>query len=250
MLGHDIIVIGASAGGVEAMKEVVRGLPPDIPASIFVVLHIPPDGTSVLATILDRVGNLPAAMAKDREEIRPGRIYVARPDCHLLVKRGYVRLVRGPKENSMRPAVDPLFRTAARAYGPRVVGVVLSGTLDDGTAGLLAIKSRSGVAIIQDPEDALYSSMPRSALENVEVDYCLPAAEIPSLLVQLANEPVEEEGEFAMSDEMEQEADIAEFELESIKQQSRPGIPYRYGDDRTYGRGAVQGTSQNLRHRR
>ena len=135
MAGHDIIVIGASAGGVEALREIVKGLPADIPASIFVVLHLPSDATSVLPNILKRAGQLPARHPKDREAIEPGRIYVAKPDCHLLVKRGYVRIVRGPKENSARPAIDPLFRTAARYYSSRVIGVVLSGTLDDWDIG-------------------------------------------------------------------------------------------------------------------
>ena len=163
MPGHDIIVIGASAGGVEALKELVKSLPADIPAAIFVVLHVPSDSTSVLPSILKRAGQLPAHHPEDRAAIEPGRIYVAKPDCHLLIKRGYVRLVRGPKENSSRPAIDPLFRTAARYYSTRVVGVVLSGTLDDGTSGLSAIKSRGGIAIVQEPDDALYSGMPRSA---------------------------------------------------------------------------------------
>jgi two-component system chemotaxis response regulator CheB len=166
--------------------------------------------------------------AKDHEPIRPGRIYVAQSDCHLLVKREEVRLTRGPKENSTRPAIDPLFRTAARYYGRRVIGVILSGTLDDGTAGLLAIKSRGGIAVVQDPDEALYSGMPRSALENVEVDHCLPVRDIAKLLARLANEPVEEEGEFPVSEEMEQETDIAEWDLEVIKDQNRPGTPSRY----------------------
>jgi two-component system chemotaxis response regulator CheB len=228
MTGHDIIVIGASAGGVEALSQLVRGLPEDLQASVFIVLHVPSNSTSVLAKILNRAGKLPAASAEDYETIQPGRIYVARSDCHLLVKRGHVRMTRGPKENTVRPAIDPLFRTAARYYGRRVVGVVLTGTLDDGTAGLLSIKSGGGTAIVQDPDEALYSGMPRSALENVAVDYCLPLAEIPALLVRLANEPVEDEGETAMSDEMQQEIDIAEMELDELKDEHRPGTPSRY----------------------
>jgi two-component system chemotaxis response regulator CheB len=189
MPGHDIIVMGASAGGVEALREIVRGLPADLSAAIFVVLHLPSDATSVLPDILKRAGRLPAFHPKDLDAIEPGRIYVAQPDCHLLIKRGQVRLVRGPKENSARPAIDPLFRTAARYYARRVIGVVLSGTLDDGTAGLLDIKLRGGIAVVQEPADAIYSGMPRSALENVEVDHCVPASEIASLLTRLVNEP-------------------------------------------------------------
>ena len=228
MTGHDIIVIGASAGGVEALTQLVGGLPEDLAASIFVVLHIPANSTSILAKILDRAGRLPAVTAKDYEAIQPGRIYVAQSDYHLLVKRGHVRMTRGPKENTSRPAIDPLFRTAARYYGRRVIGVVLTGTLDDGTAGLLSIKSRGGIAIVQDPDEALYSGMPRSALENVAVDHCLPLAEIPALLVRLVNEPVEEEGESAVSNDMQKEIDIAEMELDELKDEHRPGAPSRY----------------------
>ncbi len=228
MPGHDIIVLGASAGGVEALREVIKGLPADLPAAVFVVLHLPSDATSVLPHILKRAGKLPAHHPNDREAIEPGRIYVAKPDCHLLIKRGYVLLVRGPKENGARPAVDPLFRTAARYYNNRVIGVVLSGALDDGTAGLIAIKSRGGIAIVQEPDDALYSGMPRSALENAEVDYCLPASDIASVLTRLVNEPVEREEGGTMSDDMEKEIDVAEFDLEAMKSSDRPGVPSRY----------------------
>ncbi len=160
MKGHDIITIGASAGGVEALGELAGGLPADLPASVFVALHVPSHGGSVLPQILSRRGPLPAAHAEDGEAIEPGRIYVAPPDQHLLIHEGIVRLSRGPRENGFRPAIDPLFRTAARWYGPRAVGVILSGTLDDGTAGLLAIKERGGVAVVQDPDDALFPGCP------------------------------------------------------------------------------------------
>jgi two-component system chemotaxis response regulator CheB len=182
----------------------------------------------VLPHILKRAGRLPAHHPVDGEAIEPGRIYVARPDCHLLIKREQVCLARGPKENSARPAIDPLFRTAARYYSRRVIGVVLSGTLDDGTAGLLDIKSRGGVAVVQEPADAIYNGMPRSALENVEVDYCAPASEIASILSRLVNEPVQWEGGDPVSDDMEKEIDVAEFDLESMKDNDRPGNPSRY----------------------
>jgi two-component system, chemotaxis family, protein-glutamate methylesterase/glutaminase len=182
---HDIIVLGASAGGVEALAQIVRPLPADLPAAIFIVLHVPPHGTSVLPAILNRAGRLRASHAADGEAIEHGRIYVAPPDHHLLVRHGTVHLSRGPKENSARPAVDPLMRTAARAYGPRVVGVVLSGNLDDGTAGLVAIKRRGGVAVVQDPDEALFAGMPRSAVENAAPDHVLPLGMIPAVLREL-----------------------------------------------------------------
>ncbi|MEW6299650.1 MAG: chemotaxis protein CheB [Thermodesulfobacteriota bacterium] len=141
---RDIVVIGASAGGVEALAQLVRSLPGDLPAALFVVVHFPPQGMSILPHILNRAGPLPAGHASDGESIRPGRIYVAVPDYHLLVKHGHVRVVRGPKEHYSRPAVDPLFRSAAHAYGPRVIGVILSGNLGDGTAGLMAVKAGGG----------------------------------------------------------------------------------------------------------
>ncbi|MDQ5852662.1 MAG: chemotaxis protein CheB [Chloroflexota bacterium] len=225
MAGHDIIVVGASAGGVEALSTLVRDLPPDLPAAVFVVLHIPAQSTSMLPSILQRAGALPVVQATDGIAIRQGCIYVAPPDHHLLVDRGFVRLVRGPKENRHRPAVDPLFRTAARAYGPRVVGVVLTGALDDGTAGLQAVKTRGGVAIVQDPAEAFFPGMPQSAMENVEVDHCLPLSGIAPLLVRLAREPADEEGAYPVPEEMDFEARIAEMDPAALWGEKRPGVP-------------------------
>lgn len=184
---EQIICIGASAGGIEALRTLVAGLPADFGAPVVVVLHTSPDSPGILGSILNRAGALPAATVVDGERIQPGRIYVAPADYHLLVEPGIVRLTRGPKENRFRPAIDPLFRSAASVYGPVAVGVILSGSLDDGTAGLRAIKQLGGTAIVQDPEEALFSSMPRSALEHVSVDYCLPVAEIARVLTQLAS---------------------------------------------------------------
>lgn len=236
MPGHDMIVVGASAGGVEALCQLVGGLPSKLPAAIFVVLHIPAQSPSVLPKILNRSiqkrngqSSLLACHPQDGEAIQHGRIYVAPPDRHLLVKDGYIRLVRGPKENSNRPAVDPLFRTAARTYGPRVVGVVLSGTLDDGTAGLMAVKNRGGVAIVQNPDEALYSGMPKSAIENVDVDHILGISEIAPVLVELAHKPVETEQVEAVSSEMQMESDIAEMEPSAVLSTNRPGTPSGFG---------------------
>jgi two-component system, chemotaxis family, protein-glutamate methylesterase/glutaminase len=175
MPDHDIVVVGASAGGVEALIRLVASVPAQLPAAVFVVLHVPPSGTSALPDILGRSGPLPAGHVKDGEPIEHGRIYVAPPDHHLLLRPGHVHLARGPRENGHRPAVDPLFRSAAREYATRVVGMVLSGALDDGTAGLVASRARGGLAVVQDPADALYSGMPVNALHHVAVDHVLPA---------------------------------------------------------------------------
>jgi two-component system, chemotaxis family, protein-glutamate methylesterase/glutaminase len=209
MPNREIIVVGTSAGGVEALMKLVGALPGDFPGSVFVVQHTSPDSPNLLAGILARAGQLPARLARDGETFLPSHVYVAPADHHLLLDRGRVtRVTRGPKENRFRPAVDPLFRSAARVYGAGVVGVVLTGGLDDGTAGLLDIKRRGGTAVVQDPRDALYPSMPQSALRHVEVDHCLPVDEIGPLLVRLAGEPAEEGG-YVVSDELDIEVKIA-----------------------------------------
>ena len=189
--GHDIIVVGASAGGVEALMRLVAGLPLDLAAAVFVVLHLPPDAQSSLPLILGRSGPLPVALAEDEQSIEHGRIYVGRPNRHLAIRRGRVALDAGPRENSARPAVDVLFRSAARAYGGRVVGVVLSGTLSDGSLGLAAIKMRGGVTVVQDPNEALFPGMPENALRTAQVDYCLSARDIPARLVELSRHTLE-----------------------------------------------------------
>ena len=189
MPSHDVVVVGASAGGVAALTALVAGLPPDFPAAVLIVLHVPPYAESRLPEILGRAGALPVAHAEDGEALVGGRVYVAPPDRHLLVRPGRLELSRGPRENRSRPAVDPLFRTAARAYGPRAVGVILSGALYDGSAGLLALKSRGGVAIVQDPEQAAVDGMPRSALRLTAVDHVVPVEAIGPLLDLLVREP-------------------------------------------------------------
>ena len=210
MPGKEIVVIGASTGGIDALKVLAAGLPPDFRASVFVVLHTAPHGLGILPEILERAGPLPASNAKDWEQFKPGHIYVAPPDYHLLVERtGYTRITQGPKENRFRPAVDPLFRSAAYAFGPRVVGVVLTGWLDDGTAGLRAVKERGGVAAVQHPDDALAPSMPLNAMKHVEVDHCVPLIELAPLLVRLTETPAAEEGEYPVSERMETEVRIA-----------------------------------------
>jgi two-component system chemotaxis response regulator CheB len=223
MPDHGIVVVGASAGGVEALVELAASLPGDLSAAVFVVLHLPATGTSALPEILRRHGPLPAAHVRDSEPIQPGRIYVAPPDHHVLVRTGHVHLSRGPRENGHRPAIDPLFRSAAREYAARVIGVVLSGALDDGTAGLLAIKSRGGIAVVQNPEDALYPGMPGNALEHAQVDHVLAAASMGKLLTRLlANlaEPPADPAPTGMRVEVEMEG----FSMEAFEGH-HPGRP-------------------------
>jgi two-component system chemotaxis response regulator CheB len=188
--GRDLIVVGASAGGVDALKSLVESLPGDLPASVLIVLHLPAFSPSALPAILRRRCRLPTEPATDDQLLRKGQVYVAPPDRHLIVEDGVVRLSRGPKENGHRPSIDVLFRSAALAAGPRVIGVVLSGALDDGTAGLAAIKAVGGLAVVQEPGDALVPTMPESALRSVAVDHVVAAAVMGKLLDHLVREPV------------------------------------------------------------
>src|SRR5262245_11003459 len=183
-MARDIIVIGASAGGIAALSDVLKGIHPDFPGSVFIVLHTA--RVSHLPNILRRTTSLAVDHAVDGQRIEPGKIVIAPPDQHLLFNNHHVVLSRGPKQNNVRPAIDPLFRSAARMYRQRVVGVVLSGMLDDGSAGLLAIKQAGGVTIVQQLDDALHHDMPRNAMAAVEPDYVLPASEIGGKLNQLA----------------------------------------------------------------
>jgi two-component system chemotaxis response regulator CheB len=198
---RNIIVIGASAGGFEAIRQLVAALPATLDAAIFVVWHMSPDVTGLLPQVLNRENTLLASNALDNEVIKFNHIYVAPPDKHLLLDKGRVRVTRGPKENRFRPAVDPLFRSAAESYGCRVIGIILSGALDDGTAGLWTIKSRGGLAIVQEPAEADFPSMPESALAAVEVDYRVPLAEMATLLVRLTAETVTEASDIAMEEQ-------------------------------------------------
>jgi two-component system chemotaxis response regulator CheB len=220
---HDVIDIGASAGGVEAISRVVAELPRDIRASIFVVLHIS-RGRSLLPEILTRAGPLPAAHALDSEPLQYGRIYVAPPDHHLIVQDGAVRVVHTASENGVRPAVDPLFRSAARAYGPRVIGVVLTGALDDGSAGIAAIKEAGGVTIAQDPAEAFAPGMPRSAINTGMVDHVVALRDVPSRLTALLEEDADAPARGAGPHLRRMEPDLAEMPL-AIKRDDRPGVP-------------------------
>ncbi len=188
------IVIGASAGGFEVVVDIASQLPADLPVPVFLAMHVPAYQPSYLPSILARAGKLQAIHPVDGQKVEPGFIYIAPPDRHLLIDDGHVAVKRGPKENGFRPSIDALFRSAAYSFGPGAIGVVLSGALHDGTSGLWTIKRLGGIAIVQDPYDARYASMPRSALEYVNADYTVKASEISELLIRLANDPVEREG--------------------------------------------------------
>ena len=188
MARRDIVVIGSSAGGVLALKELVASLPATFNAPIFVVQHVAPYATSMLPEILSHAGPLKAVHPADGDPIRAGYIYIAPPDHHLLVENDRVLVKKGPKENRFRPSIDALFRSAAYTFGHRVIGVVLTGLLDDGTSGMWSIKRLGGVGIVQQPDDAQYPSMPSSVLEYVDVDYVVPLAELAALLCRLTTE--------------------------------------------------------------
>ena len=186
---RDIVVVGASVGGVAALLDLVKTLPADFPAPVFVVQHLAPDSPSILPQLLSSVSALPVKHPKNEETVRPGVIYVAPPDHHLLLEDDRVLVARGPKENRFRPSIDALFRSAAYTYGPRVIGVVLTGYLDDGTSGLWSVQRMGGLTVVQDPRDAEQPSMPTNALEFVAADYVVPLAQLGPLLVRLTAEP-------------------------------------------------------------
>lgn len=207
---RDIVVVGASAGGLDALRRLARGLNADFRGSIFVVMHTSPESPQILARVMGDAGPIPAAYAFEGEAIEAGRIYVAPRDQHLLVGPGVVRLGRGPKENRFRPAIDPLFRSAAQVFGPRVVGVILTGGLNDGTAGLQAIKRLGGIAIVQKPEEAVAPSMPSSALAHVSVDHCVSLNEIGPLLAEMARSSMQREGVIEVPEDIKIEVNIAD----------------------------------------
>ena len=208
MKKRDIIVIGGSTGSLSVLKEMVKSLPADLPSAIFIVWHIAPNSPGVLPEVLERFGSLPAVNAYNNQKIETGRIYVAPPDHHLLVEEDFIKVSKGPKENRFRPAIDPLFRSAAAAYGSRVVGVILSGGLDDGVAGLWTVKENGGIAVVQDPHDAENPSMPLSARKRVEVDYCVPGNELADLLIRLCNEEVREKKQLMSSKSIKTDIEI------------------------------------------
>jgi two-component system, chemotaxis family, protein-glutamate methylesterase/glutaminase len=223
---RDVIVIGASAGGVEALKVLTAGLDPALPAAVLITMHVPAIGTSVLPAILSRSGSLPAEHARHGDALESGRIYVAPPDRHLAIVDHSAVLSAGPRENGHRPAVDVLFRTAARALGRRVVAVVLSGGLDDGSAGLVAVQRRGGVAVVQEPRDALHPAMPTHAIAAARPEHVVPVGEMADLLAKLVEEPLDPgRSEVTPDDDIPWEADVALLVPDALSTSDRPGVP-------------------------
>jgi two-component system, chemotaxis family, protein-glutamate methylesterase/glutaminase len=221
MAAADIVVIGASAGGLQALLDILAGLPLGLPAPILVVLHTPPGRESNLPDVLSRAGHLQASLAKPDQVLMNGHVYVAPPDYHLLVTAIGATLNHGPKENGFRPAIDPLFRSAARVYGNRAMGVILSGALDDGAYGLKVIKDAGGIAVVQDPDEAVVQSMPLSALHYVAVDHVLKAAGIAELIAESAGATQERRSAMARKNE-ESEPVVAELTIEEMKTEFGP----------------------------
>jgi len=223
----DLVVIGASAGGVGSLQRVVEHIHPDFPAAILIALHLPDGIRSMLPQILERAGNLPAGHARDGDHIEPGRIYVAPAGFHLTVTRGRMAVTRGAREHGHRPAIDPLFRSAAVAYGRRTIGVILSGSLHDGTVGLLEIKRAGGLAIVQDPNDTEWPSMPLSALHHVEIDHTVPASQIGTLLQQVVMMPVRSAATMPDGDENTLKNELRELTMHE-DERDHPGEPSPY----------------------
>ncbi len=221
--GHDIVVIGGSAGALEPLIKIVSMLPSKLAASLFVVVHRAADTPQLLAKILRREGGLDAVEPVDGAPIAHGVVYVAPSDRHLLIEEGSVRVVRGPKENRHRPAIDPLFRSAAWAYGPRVIGVLLSGNLNDGTAGLWAIRSCGGTVIIQDPDDARFPAMPKSAVAALDPDYRVGAAEIAAIVERTVAEPSGDRRDFPVPEQVKLESQMVQMEKHDIAEIARIG---------------------------
>ena len=228
MPNRDIVVVGGSAGAIDPLRDLIGALPGDLPAAIFVVQHVSAHAPSMLPAILAAGTDLEVAPARDGDPIQPGHVYVAQPGRHLLVEPSQVRVVHGPKENRHRPAIDTLFRSAAWSFGPRVVGIVLSGSLDDGTAGLWAVKRAGGLALVQDPAEAAFPDMPLNAMRQVAIDQVLPVREMPSLLDRLTRESANGNGHKSPAGhrlEVESMLGAGDIDMSSIGTRSGLGCP-------------------------
>jgi two-component system chemotaxis response regulator CheB len=220
-------VIGASAGGLEAIRQILGPMPRDLDAALLIVLHTSSRAGSFLPEVFERACQLPVCHPRDGEVIERGQVYIAPPGFHMIVEDGLLRVVQGPQENLQRPAVDPLFRSAAAAYGPRVIGVILTGMLEDGAAGLMAVRASGGEAIVQDPETAPYPGMPKSALDHVPDARSAPLHQIPSLLLQMIRSPVPPETRHPrkLPEAAVKETRIAELNMREISTGDRLGKP-------------------------
>ena len=228
-------MIGGSSGALEVLRQMLGGLPKDFPASIFIVVHVPRESPSNLPAILSRSSALKVSHPRDDEPIRAGHVYIAPPDYHMLLHQDRVRIVRGPRENRSRPAIDPLFRSAVRAYDGRVAGVIVSGVLDDGSDGLHLVKSAGGLAIVQEPDDAAFGDMPRNALEYTKADYVVPAAELAATLLRVVGEPaksrngrpapINRPGNRPVNRPVNREVKLSELELNAVEDPERNGKP-------------------------
>jgi two-component system, chemotaxis family, protein-glutamate methylesterase/glutaminase len=223
---RNLVVIGASAGGIEALQLLLSGLPPDLNAAVLIVVHTSSHSGSLLPRILERAGRLPVIHPEDGTPIQRGHVYVAPPNFQMIVERDLIRVIQGPRENLHRPAIDPLFRSAAASYGRRVIGVVLTGLLDDGTSGLMVVHAHGGEAIVQDPATAMFASMPASALEQVPSACVLPLPEIAGQLVEMIQEelPVRETKE-RPDPETAREIKVAELDMSELDRDEHPGRP-------------------------
>lgn len=227
MANRDLVVIGASAGGTEATKQLLHSLPATLDAAVLIVIHTSNHVGSMLPQVLQRASRLPVVQPTDWTRIEKGTVYIAPADRHMIVEGDLLRIIQGPRENLHRPAIDPLFRSAASSYGRRVIGIILSGSLDDGTAGLMLVRARGGQAIVQDPDDAMFSPMPQNALKQVPDAVVLALEEIPDEVARMSREEIPDEAPAKQPQDSQpvKETKIAEFDMQEIENENRPGHP-------------------------
>jgi two-component system chemotaxis response regulator CheB len=227
MAHRDVVVIGASAGGIEALQQLVGALPNNLDAAVLIVLHTSNHAGSVIPHILGRSSKLPALHPEDNTPLEHGVIYIAPPNRHMVIDDNRIRIIQGPRENLHRPAIDPLFRSAAAFYRSRVIGVVLTGLLDDGTAGLMVVRARGGAAIVQDPQTAMFPAMPQNALEQVPDAHVLSLHEIGNMIARLTREEIAEEvvARASPNGKAERETKLTEMDMSEIENEDRPGRP-------------------------